>query len=375
MANDLSNILPKILARGLMVLRKRVIMPRLVNTSYSVEAAMKGDIINVPIPASKTAVDVTPSNTPPSPSNTAPGTVPIALDQWKKSDFFLTDKDLTQIDRNAHFFPMEAEAAIEALAVAVNQHIFSKYKKVYGFTGTAGTTPFASAVTDATNLKKILNQQKCPKDLRRAVLDFSAEANMTALQAFRDAAQSADPNVIMEGEIGRKLGFDWFADDDVPTHTAGTGSGYLINNASGQAIGDTTVTVDTGTGTIVVGDIVTFAGHSQTYVVTAALAANQFSISPPLVAAVADNAAVTVKAAHVVNLGFHRDAFAFATRPLLSSTIDLSLGNEMMSMQDPKSGIVLRLEVSRQYKQTVWEFDILWGAELVRPELAARLAG
>jgi hypothetical protein len=31
--------------------------------------------------------------------------------------------------------------------------------------------------------------------------------------------------------------------------------------------------------------------------------------------------------------------------------------------------------VSRQYHQTSWEFSILYGVRLVRPELAARLAG
>jgi hypothetical protein len=46
-----------------------------------------------------------------------------------------------------------------------------------------------------------------------------------------------------------------------------------------------------------------------------------------------------------------------------------------MSMTDPQTGITLRLEVSRQYKQVTWEFDILWGAKLVRPELATRIAG
>lgn len=46
-----------------------------------------------------------------------------------------------------------------------------------------------------------------------------------------------------------------------------------------------------------------------------------------------------------------------------------------MSMQDPQTGIVLRLEVSRQHKQIVWEFDILYGARLVRPELAVRILG
>jgi hypothetical protein len=375
MANTLTNIMPKILARGLMALRQRVIMPRLVNGDYSQEAAQKGDVINVPIPAAQTASDVTPSNTPPVPASEAPGVVQIPLDNWKHSDFHLTDKELTQIDRQAHFIPMQMEEAIKALANAVNQDIFDEYKGVFGFVGTPGTTPFATDVVIATTLRKTLNQQLCPRELRRVVLNFDAEANALALAPFRDTSQSSDREVIIEGEIGRKFGMDWYADDHVPTHTAGTGAGYLINNGAGYAPGATTVVVDTGTGTILVGDIVTFAGHAQTYVVTSALAANQFSFYPGLQAAVADNAAVTLKASHVVNLGFHRNAIAFATRPLASTSVELQLGNQIMSMQDPKSGIVLRLEVSRQYKQTVWDFDILWGAKLVRPELAVRLAG
>lgn len=353
MSNTLTNIMPKILARGLMALRQRVIMPRLVNNSYSVDAAQKGDVINVPIPVDKDATDVTPSNVPPVPSNSTFHNVQIPLDQWKHSDFALTDKEIQQIDRDKHFIPMQMDTSIKALANAVNQHLFSKYLKVFGYVGTAGTTPFTSDITAATNLKKVLNQQLCPREDRRAVIDFSAEANATALAPFRDASQSTDPNVIIEGEIGRKVGFNWFADDHVPTHTAGTGSGYLINNGGGYAAGVDTVTLDTGTGTIVVGDIVSFAGHSQTYAVTSALAANQISFYPALQAAVADNAAVTVRASHVVNLGFHRDAFAFATRPLAASTVDVELGNKIMSLQDPKSGLVLRLEVSRQHKQTV----------------------
>jgi hypothetical protein len=46
-----------------------------------------------------------------------------------------------------------------------------------------------------------------------------------------------------------------------------------------------------------------------------------------------------------------------------------------MSVTDPESGLSMRLEISRQYKQTVWEFDILWGVALVRPEWAVRLIG
>ena len=89
----------------------------------------------------------------------------------------------------------------------------------------------------------------------------------------------------------------------------------------------------------------------------------------------AAEAAVTVTPSHVVHLAFHRDAFALAMRPLSAGTQDLSLGNQILSMTDAETGISLRLEISRQYKQTVWEFDVLWGVKLVRPELAVRIAG
>src|SRR5215216_870895 len=103
MANTLTEIMPKILARGLMHLRKRVVMPRLVNNSYSIEAAEKGDVINVPIPVSRTAKVVNPGPTPPVTSDSAPAKVQIALDQWYHEDFRLTDKELQLIDRQKDF--------------------------------------------------------------------------------------------------------------------------------------------------------------------------------------------------------------------------------------------------------------------------------
>jgi hypothetical protein len=74
----------------------------------------------------------------------------------------------------------------------------------------------------------------------------------------------------------------------------------------------------------------------------------------------------------VVNLGFHRDALAFANRPLGAAT---ATNPRMLSMTDPVTGITLRLELTRQYKQDRWELDLLWGSKLVRAALAARLAG
>lgn len=383
MANNLSAIMPKILARGLLALRERCIMPRLVNGDYSQEAAEKGDTIDVPISTAMTVIDVTPSNTPPAGADSTPSKVQVSLNNWKQNQpFFLSDKDLVEIDRNEHFLPLQVQEAVRALARAVNQSIFAEYKGVYGVTGTAGTTPFGSGVgtLSAINARKVLNQQLCPRDNRRGVLDHNAEAAALALPEFADADKVGTNVVKIEGEIGRKYGIDWYVDDDVPTHTAGTASGSTTNTA-GYAAGVTTVTLaSAGTGTWVVGDIFTFAGHTQTYVVTAGDSdvsnGGTLSFYPPLKVALAASAiALTRTATHVANLVFHRDAFAFATRPLVSNTEDFALGNQIMSMQDPQTGLVLRLEVSRQYKRVAWEFDILWGTKLVRPELAMRILG
>ncbi len=85
-------------------------------------------------------------------------------------------------------------------------------------------------------------------------------------------------------------------------HTNGTASGYLVNTAS-AAIGDLTVIVDTGTGTFTVGDVITFAGDTQEYLITKAYAggAGTINIFPGLVAAPADNAAITLGTARSVS--------------------------------------------------------------------------
>lgn len=412
MANVLTNIMAKILARGLVVLRERCSMPRMVNSDYSTEAVKKGKTIDVPIPTAVGVRDVTPSNTPPAPVDTTPEMVQVPLDTWKQTDpFHLTDKDMVEIDANRHFLPMQMGEAVRSLANTINMSIHSCYKDtergVYGFVGTPGTTPFGSGVgvVSATEVRKVLNQQLCPRDGRFGVLDFDAEASALALAAFSDAEKIMSANVKLEGEIGRKFGINWTADDHVPYHVAGTiddggapnGRTCAVNNGAGYDVGDNTINVDNGAevqaaGTIVVGDIISFAGHSQTYCVVGNLASNQYDsgteaytfsanaigglkLYPALKAAVADDEVITVEASHRVNLVGHRDGIAFAMRPLIQTSIDRELGGRVMAMQDPQTGLVLRLEVSRQHKQTAWELDALWGNRLVRPELLCRLAG
>jgi len=379
MANTLTNVLPKILARGLLALREQAVMPRIVNMDYSSEASQKGDTIDVPIPSALTVSDVTPSNVLAAPADSAPSKVQIALNNWRKVNFHLDDKQLVEIDKNAHFMPMQISEAVRALANDINVSVLNKYKGIYGFAGTSGTTPFSSDVTAATAARQVLNEQRAPRDNRRMVLDFAAEAKALALADFQRVNESGDIGVKRDGEIGRKFGFDIFTDDQVLTHTAGGSGTPLVNGALSAGVSSVVIDGLSGSTGFLVGDILTFAGHAQTYTVATAPAASggaqTVTISPALAADVADNAAIAVKASHIVNLAFHRDAFALAMRPLAGETAGEGYGSQIVTMTDPQTGLSMRLEVYRQYKQVVYELDALWGVELIRPELATRIAG
>jgi hypothetical protein len=374
--NTVTNVIQQLLAQGLLALRENAQMPRLVNRSYESIAGEKGSTIDVPIPSAIAAQAVTPSYVPPDDAGVSPTSVSIALDQWVEAPFFLTDKELLEVQEGT--IPMQASEAIKALANDVDDYIFSLYTSVYGYAGVAGTTPFQSDLSEYLDARKALNNQLAPMDPRFAVINADAEAEALGLRAFQDASFRGDADGIIKGQIGEKLGAMWVMDQNVPTHTAGTASGATSDTA-GYAVGVKTVTLaSAGTGTILVGDVITFANHAQTYAITSGDAdvsnGGTISFYPGLTTALPGSAqAITVKATHVVNLNFHRDAFALASRPFAGAD-PMGLGT-FMSAVDPVSRLALRLEVSRQHKRTRFSYDILYGAQLIRPELAARIAG
>lgn len=376
--NTLTTVVPQILAQGLLALRGACVMPSLVNSNWGNEVSKKGSTIDVPIPSAIAAQDVTPSYVAPDDAGVVPTEANIPLDQWKEAPFFLSDKERTEAINGV--IPMQASEAIKALANTVNSYIFGLYPAIYGFEGTAGTTPFASDTTFATALRKRLNNQLAPTGGdRHCVLDPDAEANALNLRPFNDVNFGVDANDIREGKMARKFGFNWAMDQLVPTHTAGTASG-ATTDSTGYAIGlKTFALASAGTGTILVGDIFTIAGDAQTYTVTSGDAdvsgGGSVSFEPGLQVAIEASAhALTLKASHVVNLAFHRDCFAFATRPLEDGDA-AALGSIIQSAVDPISGLTLRLEVTRQHKRVRWSFDILYGGLCIRPELGSRGAG
>ena len=378
MPNSLSNLIPRLLARGLLALREQAIMPRLVNLDYSSEGAMRGSTIDIPISNTFTATDVAPSMTPASAQDSTPGLVQIALDQWKEVPFFITDKQRLEIMESESFLPMNVSETVRALANSMDGYIHSQYVDVYGYVGVAGDTPF-STIADVVNARAALNRQLAPMGNRRMVLNPDAEAHLLQIPAMSDLEKTGDQEVKIEGMLGRKFGFDFFQSTNVVTHVAGTAASITV--ASTTALGATSLDILASVaGTLRRGDVFSIAGNTQTYVVTSANATYTstkaaITISPPLVAIASSGSDVSKRASHVVNLAFQREAFAFVNRPLAGVGGGPELGSIISQMTDPVSGLTMRMEVTRHNKQERFAVDVLYGAKAVRPALAVRVAG
>jgi P22 coat protein - gene protein 5 len=393
MANQLEDCMPKILAQALNTLREQAVIPLLVNSDYSADAAKKGQVIDVPVPTKMRAVDVQPGPFSQAVDDLTIETVQIPLNNWKESAFRLSDKELMEIMDGVP--SMQVTEASRALGNAVASSIYQQYKGIYNAVGTAGTTPFATNGRDATNARKFLNRWLTPDSDRRIILDVDAEANALNLDVFQRVDASGSSDVLRNAVIGRKFGFEFYYDQLMPTHISGglagpitiktvptvtttnTGTPGLRNPDKFSSV---TLTGATG-GSMKEGDLFTVAGDSQTYVVRADAARAGaditvlFSPAPQAPAAWVASAAVTILPSHVVNLAFHRDSIALAVRSLNNDMFQSELGGMIMTLQDPVTRIPLRLEVRREYKQIRWSLDILWGTAIVRPETACRILG
>jgi len=323
----------------------------------------------------------------------AENSVTLSVATQKGVDFTFSSEELSlHIDQ---FKERYIEPAMAVLASNIESDAFSMSKDVSNFVNGVGS---ANTFSNITKAQKELTLGLAPYDNRQYMHDPQSVVDMLAdtKGLFQDSGQIAKQ--YKEGMLGRISGFDHYENTLVPTHTTGTAAattGYLINGASQSG---TSMTVDGGTTTFLVGDIVTIAGvnrvHPETkadtgvlqnFVVTAnsGTSATSLAISPGLVATggtqnvsavPADNAAISKVgggngADWVDTLAYHKDAFCFATADLVKPEgVDFT-AREVMD------GISMR--IVRDYSISADTFpcriDILYGFKTIRPEIACRV--
>lgn len=293
------------------------------------------------------------------------------------------------------FSDRHLEPAMAVLAANIEADALTMYKNIYNlYDGDAAAFSFASM----TGAKQILTEGLATQSKRRFLFNPThANKFLVDTKGLFHASDNVEEQY-REGKIGRTGGFDCFESTLMLPHQTGTAAkttGYTVNGATQSGA---TITIQTGSTTFLIGDVVTFAGcnsvHPETkqstgvlqkFVVTADSGANATSlaISPSLtvsgarqnVSGYPTNAGAVVKvgagASETLNqsLAFHKDAFTFVTADLeLPKGVDFAA----REVYDGISMSVVR-DFNISDRSFPCRVDVLYGYKTLRPQIAARI--
>lgn len=384
MANTITNLIPDIYNAMDVVSRELVGFIPAVSMDATFERAAVGQTVRSPVAPAATATDITPNVTPPDDGDQTIGNVSMTITKARRVPVRWNGEQSRGLNNNgpgrSNIMRDQFAQAMRTLCNEVETDLGALHIYASRAYGTAGTTPFGTAndYTDASNVLKILKDNGAPKIDNQLVIDTASGANFLGKQAAVNSAGT--DSILRQGVILDVHGMAIRESAAVVSSTAGTGASATTDNA-GYAVGSTVITLAVaGTGTIVAGDVITFAGDSNKYVVqsgdtdvsnggTITLAA------PGLRKAIAASAtAITVVAAAARNMCFARSAIALATRaPALPEEGDSADDRQIVT--DPRSGLSFEISMYKQYRQVQYEVALAWGVKAVKAEHIALLLG
>ena len=360
--------------------------------SFAKSGAKIGDTLRIRLPNQYTVRTGAALNT----QDVTETKVDLAVATQKDVDLNFTTEELTMdIDS---FSERIIQPAISTLVSNIEADVMNVFKNVWNQSNNVGAAATFAKVLGGS---KILTDNLAPYSGR--CLNLATQDNVDMVDALKGLFNAQDKlsSNYKEGRLaGPFAGFDDIYENTLwPTLTTGTDDGtgdHLVNGAN--QTGASVTHSSNGTGTFVVGDIITFAGcnsvHPETksdtgnlkqFVVTAAMSgtATTVSISPSIVtsgatqncsASPTTTGAITkvggASAVHNISMSYHKDAFTFATADLIMPKgVDMAARKVM-------DGISLR--IVRNYDINNDKFpcriDVLYGYKATRPELACRLA-
>lgn len=375
MANTLSNLIPDVYAALDVVSRELVGAIPGVTRDPAADRVASNQTLRVAQTPTNTTASYTPSMAVPSAIDQTIANASLTLSKNKYAGFSWTGEETYSVDQGPGFLTIRQGQIAQAFRALVNEMendvcdaLAAGASRAYG---TAGTTPFASTLADSAQVRKILDDNGAPASGRSLVIDTSAGAALRSLGQLTKANEAGTGMTLRDGELLNLHGFSVRESAQINNATAGTGASYQLSAA--LAVGDTTVAVDTGSGTILAGDVVTISGDK--YVVATALSGGSFTVhAPGIRKVVADNTAITVNATSARNIAFSSDAIVLATRlPVFPSEGDLAIDSEVIT--DPRTGISFDLRVYPGDGMVLYRIHALWGWKVLKPAHSALLLG
>lgn len=383
MANVLSNLAADIYKAADVVGRELVGFIPSITINAGGERAALNDIVRSHFTRAATVITPSPSMTIPEGTDQAVDNKTLIVDTPLSVQIPWTGEDIKHVNNGSGFetiYGDQVKRAMRAIANRIEAAIALAAKNAASRAwGAAGTTPFAANFGEIPQVRKILADNGCPFDGEMSlVLDTTAGANLRSLAQLQKVNEAGGSELLRQGELLNLQGFMLKESAGIVPHARGTGSGSLLNNASGYAAGSTSIAIDTGSGTIVAGDIFTntqSGRDSNKYVVGGALAGGSLTLNGPgNRVAWADNDTVAAGNGYTPNIAFHKSAIELAMRPMaVPDGGDAAV--DAMVVQDPWSGLVFELRAYKGYKKAMFDVSCVIGVKAWKPEFIATLLG
>ncbi|CAH1661746.1 P22 coat protein Gp5 [Hyphomicrobiales bacterium] len=382
MANTLTGIIPTLYEAMNIVSREMVGFIPAVRRDSNVERAAVGQTVRSPIGVAGELEDITPGQQPANTGSTTVGYVDVAITQSKAAPILWNGEEQRGVGTNGTLneilrdqFADGMRKLVNAIEIDLAAAAKANASRAYG---AAGTTPFATAgdLSDFAGIRKILEDNGSPLSDLQLVLNSSAIANLRGKQSVLFKVNEAgSSDMLRDGMTDRVQGFALRNSAGIRSHTKGTGASYVADGAA--AAGARSVVLKTGTGTVLAGDIVTFAADTvNKYVVNGGVSApGTITLGKPgALVTIPDNNAMTIGNSYTGNFAFNRGSIVLAARaPALPDGGDSA--DDRTSITDPVSGLTFEVSVYRQYRQVKYEIALAWGVGVPNGTHLATLLG
>lgn len=382
MANTLTGIIPNLYEALNIVSREMVGFIPAVTRDANVERAALNQTVRSPIGVSGALEDVTPGQLPANTGSTTVDYVDVTISKSKAAPIMWNGEEQRGVGSTGRLNAILTDQFADGMrklvnAIEIDIAVAAKVAASRAY-GTAGTTPFGTAgdLSDIAQLRKILEDNGAPTSDFQFVGNSAAIANLRGKQSVLFKVNEAgSSDMLRNGMTDRLEGFALRNSAGLTLHTKGSGASYVTSGST--AVGVTDIALVTGTGTVLAGDVVTFAADSANkYVVGTGVAApGTIKLGKPGAQVVIATAnALTIGNSYTPNMGFARSAIVLATRaPAMPEGGDSA--DDAMTITDPVSGLSFEVRVYRQYRQVKYEVAMAWGVGVPNPAHVALLLG
>ena len=388
MANVLTDLAADIYKAADVVGRELVgIIPSVTINANASDRAAKGDTVRSHFTRTPSVnTSFAPAMTIPEGTDQTVDNKTLSIDSYASVQIPWTGEDIKHVNNGSGFETIYGDQIQQAMRAIVNTiesyTIGVAYKGASRAVGTAGTTPFASNHNTIAQVRQILVDNGCPADDGQLslVMNSLAGTNLRNLANLQKANEAGGTQLLRQGTLLDLQGIMMKESAGISLHTKGAGTGYDVNLTAGYGIGDTSIVLDGGTVNttgIKAGDVVTFAGDTNNYIINTGSTATSGTIilnDPGLRATLADTVEMTIGNNYTPNIAFHKSAIELVVRPpALPAGGDAAI--DSMTIQDPWSGLVFDIAVYKGYMKTMIEVRCLYGAKAWKPQHIATLIG